>query len=359
MLQRHARVLAQGHQVASRKGPNRLLPRLAANEKLLRDYNEQTLRVEKTRRITPAAEWLLDNFYLIEEQVRMARRHLPRGFSRELPHLTTGPVANLPRVYHLALELILHVDGRIDAAHLTSFIAAYQEVTSLKIGELWAIPIMLRLALIEDLRRVAVRLSGERRDRDAADFWADRLLNIAETEPPKLIVDVARLAQSGVALNRAFVAQFSSRMQQKTPAIKLALNWIEERLAEDGLTVEQLMQGENQNQAANQVSVGNSISSLRFLDAMDWREFVESLSMVERTLRADPADAYGDMDFATRDAYRHVVERVARHSRLTELEVVQFALDLARPHAGSDGRLGHVGYYLLDDGRPNWSAPRR
>lgn len=197
LLQRHARALAESHKLATRKGPNRLLPRLAANEKLLRDYNEQTLRVERTRRITPAAEWLLDNFYLIEEQIRMARRHLPRGFSRELPHLATGPTANLPRVYDLALELISHVDGRIDAGHLTSFIAAYQEITPLKLGELWAIPIMLRLALIENLRRVAALLSAARKDRDAADFWVERMMAIVETEPKKLIVAVARMAQSG------------------------------------------------------------------------------------------------------------------------------------------------------------------
>jgi len=350
LLQRHARVLGQRHQAGSHSGPNRLLPRLTANEKLLRDYNEQTLRVEKTRRITPAAEWLLDNFYLIEEQIRMARRHLPRGFSRQLPHLASGPTADLPRVYDLALELISHVDGRIDAAHLTSFVAAYQEITPLQLGELWAVPIMLRLALIENLRRVAALLSKERKDRDAADFWADRMIYIADTEPRKLIVAVARMAQSGVALNRAFVTEFWSRLQQKSPTLKLALNWIEERLADESLSIEQLVQSENQNQAANQISVGNSISSLRFLDAMDWREFVETLSVVEQTLRTDPANVYGHMDFATRDAYRHVVEKIARHSHLTELEVSLLAIDLARRHADEEGRLDHVGYYLLDEG---------
>ncbi len=353
LLQRHARLLAERHkEVAERRGPNLLLPRLTANEKLLRAYNEETLQVEKSRRITPASEWLLDNFYLIEEQIRMARRHLPRGFSRELPHLTSGPTAQLPRVYDLALELISHVDGRIDAEHLTSFVAAYQETVPLKLGELWAVPIMLRLALIENLRRVAAMLECERKDRDAADYWTDRLIHIAETEPEKLIVAVARMAQSGITLNRAFVTQFWTRLQQKAPTLKLALNWIEERLAAEGFTVEQLVQSENQNQAANQISVGNSISSLRFLDAMDWREFVETLSVVEQSLRRDPADVYGDMDFATRDAYRHVVEKIARHSEFNELEVAEMALDLAGRNAASSGRWSHVGYYLIDEGLP-------
>ena len=351
LLQRHARLLAERHQTGTRRGYNRLLPRLAANEKLLRAYNEETLRVEATRRITPAAEWLLDNFYLIEEQIRMARRHLPRGYSRELPHLISGPTANFPRVYDLALELIAHVDGRIDSGHLSSFIAAYQETVPLKLGELWAIPIMLRLGLIENLRRVAVLLTASRKDRDDADYWADRLLSKVETEPSGLIVTVARMAQADLSLNEAFVAEFWHRTQQKSPALKLALNWLEERLTMEGLTVEQLIQSENQNQAANQVSVGNSISSLRFLDAMNWPEFVETLSVVEQTLRNDPPDVYADMDFATRDSYRHVVETVARHSRSSEPDIARLVVELARRHAGTDDfRRMHVGYYLLDEG---------
>ena len=350
LLQRHARELAQRHQVSRRKGLNRLLPRLASNEKLLREYNDQTLRVEKSRRITPAAEWILDNFYLIEEQIRMARRHLPRGFSRQLPHLAQGPEADCPRVYDLALELISHVDGRIDADHLKSFIAAYQEVTPLKLGELWAVAIMLRLGLIENLRRIVVSLGREREHRDMADAWADQLLKVADDEPQKIIVFVARMAQSDIELNRAFVTHFWSRLHRKSPALKLALNWLEERLAGENLSSEQLVQSENQHQAANQVSVGNSISSLRFLDSMDWRDFVESLSVVEQALRADPSGVYPTMDFATRDAYRHVVETVARHSPANELEVAQLASALAKSHAVDGGRVAHVGYYLVDAG---------
>src|SRR5262249_8828484 len=169
------------------------------------------LRVESNRRITPAAEWLLDNFYLIEEQIRLARRHLPKGYSRELPHLTEGPSADFPRVYDLTEELVAHVDGRVDSAHLISFVESYQQTTLLKLGELWAIPIMLRLALIENLRRLAGLLTAARKDRDAADHWADRVLSAAEADPSKLIVVVAELAQSGVPLSDAFVTEFWGR----------------------------------------------------------------------------------------------------------------------------------------------------
>ena len=351
LLKQSARNLAQNRRVESGRGPNLLLPRLASNEKILRDYNERTLRVEKTRVITPAAEWLLDNFHLIEEQIRTAQRHLPRGFNRELPQLLNGPWTDYPRVYEIALEMVSHTDGRIDASHLASFVAGYQEIVPLKLGELWAVPIMLRLALIENLRRVAAQLNLVRKDRDAAENWANEVLSVAEKNPSHLIIVVGEMARSQPVLNRAFVTEFLRRIQEKSPSVKLAVGWIEEHLAADGLTVQQLVQSESQYQAATQVSVGNSIGSLRFLDAMDWQDFVEAQSVVEQTLRTDPAKVYPQMDFATRDLYRHTVERIARYSNKTELEVAALAIGLAQQNAShADDRLAHVGFFLTGKG---------
>ncbi|EQD68115.1 Glycosyltransferase 36, partial [mine drainage metagenome] len=150
-------VLANRHRASARTLTNSLLARLADNEATLAHASVMLTRaVGKGLRITPAAEWLLDNDYLIEEQIRTAQRDLPKGYSRELPRLLNGPSAKLPRVYDIALETIAHGDGRVDRESLSRFVASYQTVTPLKLGELWAIPIMLRLGLIENLRRVAV-----------------------------------------------------------------------------------------------------------------------------------------------------------------------------------------------------------
>ncbi|MGA2868772.1 MAG: cyclic beta 1-2 glucan synthetase, partial [Verrucomicrobiota bacterium] len=351
LLKQSARNLAQNRRVKNGSGPNLLLPRLASNEKILRDYNERTLEVEKSRHITPAAEWLLDNFHLIEEQIRTAQRHLPRGFNRELPQLLNGPWLDFPRVYEIALQIVSHTDGRIDALHLTSFVAGYQEIVPLKLGELWAIPIMLRLALIENLRRVAAQLNTVRKDRDAAENWANEILLVAEKNPSHLIIAVGDMARSQPVLNRAFVTEFLRRIQEKSPSVKLAVGWIEECLAVDGMTVGQLVESESQYQAATQVSVGNSICSLRFLDAMDWQDFVEAQSLVEQTLLTDPAKIYAQMDFATRDSYRHAVEGIARHSGKTEYEIASLVVGLAQKHVvHADDRLAHVGFFLTGKG---------
>ena len=309
------------------------------------------MRVEKTRSITPAAEWLLDNFHLIEDQIRTIQRHLPRRFHHELPRLLNGPWQDFPRVYEIATELVSHTDGRIDASHLTSFVAAYQEVAPLKLGELWAIPIMLRLALIENLRRVTVILTGMRHDRDEAEKWAAHILDVDEKNPAHLIIAVGDMARTEPRLSRAFVTEFFRRMQEKTPPVKLPLSWMEERLADEGQNIQQLMQAESQFQATTQVSVGNSIGSLRFLDTMDWRDFVEEQSVVEKIIRTDPAGVYASMDFATRDAYRHTIERVAKWSGKPESDIATLAIQLATDHKSeADDRLTHVGFFLTGKG---------
>ena len=353
-LARHAKTLAGHHHVVTRKGSNNLLARLGENEVILRGFNRSTLAVDPSRRITPAAEWLLDNFYLIEEQIHLARRHLPRGYSRELPRLLDGPSAGLPRVYDIVLELISHVDAQIDAGPLSAFIASYQKVDTLKLGELWAIPIMLRLGLIENLQRVTTRLIIARADRDLADVWVDRLQAMAEKNPSYLVVVVADMAKSELPLSSSFVAEFCQRLSRQSPVLHLARTWLEQRLTEQGLSIEHLVHLESQNQAADQASVSHSIASLRFLSATHWKQFVETLSRVDEILRSDPADVYREMDFSSRDRYRHSVEFLARHSQLSEAEVAQHAIQLAEDAVQSKGRTdrtAHVGFYLIDKGQ--------
>ena len=353
-LSHHAKTIAENHLVVTRKGSNRLLARLDQNESILRAFNHATFALDSSQRITPAAEWLLDNFYLIEEQIQLARRHLPRGYSRELPRLVNGPSSGLPRVYDIVLELISHVDAQIDEEPLSAFIAAYQTVSPLKLGELWAIPIMLRLALIENLQRVTTRLTIARADRDLADLWVDRLQEMAEITPSHLVVVVADMAKSDLPISSSFVAEFCQHLSRHSPVLHLARSWLEQTLGEQGLSIEQLIQQESQNQAADQVSVSHSIASLRFLSAKDWTEFVENLSLTEAILRSDPAGVYRAMDFSTRDRYRHAVEAMSRHSLSSETEVAQRAIKLAADSAQQKGRAdrtSHVGFYLIDKGQ--------
>ena len=356
-MELHGRKLAGIHSVGTELTPDLyLLKRLAENEEVLIDVrNIVTESVKANRQITPAGEWLLDNFYLIEEHIHTGKRHLPKGYSRELPRLLSGSSKGLPRVYDIALETISHGDGRVDPESLSLFVAAYQSISPLKLGELWAIPIMLRLALIENLRRVAVRIADNSIDRDIADNWADQMLETTEKDPKNLILVIADMARSKPPMSTSFVSEFARRLQGQSSALALPLTWIEQQLSESGMTIERLVQLGNQQLAADQLSISNSIDSLRFLGAMDWKEFVERMSIIEQILRNDPVGAYSQMDFSTRDHYRHIIEKIAKRSPMSEVEVAAKAIFLAQQNAGRKGtndRTAHVGFFLVDKGLP-------
>ncbi len=380
-LAQHARTLAGWHEVDAQPAngaPETLLPRLEENERVLeRAYDEIVRAAEKGRHVTPAAEWLIDNFYLIQEQIRLAKRHLPRGYARELPRLKNGPNSGRPRVYDLAHELIRHVDGQVDATALTRFVEAYQSVQPLRLGELWGVPIMLRIALLENLRRVAARVAAGQADQDLAAAWAGRILSSARRDPKAVVRVLAELYEAlerrpdapaegkgkteaipSLHLSSAFVTEFARRLQGQGQGTNFPLEWLAHALGEQGASIDGMAIIESQRQAADQVSVGNSIGTLRFIQSHDWSLWVEGLSAVEAVLRRDPADAYADSTFATRDHYRHVVEDVADRADRAETEVAQLAVEAAksagttRDADAAEQRRGHVGYALIDAGRP-------
>ncbi len=227
-LERHARTIAGWHELASGPGHDDwLLARLDDNEVALRDaYTLVSDAVQRGRQITPAAEWFIDNYHLIEEQIRTARRHMPRAYHRELPRLANAPAPGTPRVYHIALELISHAHGRVDAEGLRAFVASYQEIQPLRLGELWAIPIMLRLALLENLRRIAMAITAGRHDREAAASWVIRMSAAAAANPTDVVVVLAELVAANPPLSNAFVAELASRVQAHGSALGFPMSWL-------------------------------------------------------------------------------------------------------------------------------------
>lgn len=349
-LKRAAVSLAREHQVESGGGSNRLLVRLDDNARSLRESYETILAADGAgRRMAPAEEWILDNFYLIEQQIGLARIHLPRGYSQRLPRLAMGSQQGLPRVYGIAAFLIAHLDGLLDMESVAAFVRAYQSVETLKLGELWAIPIMLRLALIENLRRTAGLLAQRRRDLDRGLAWAQRIEEIIATNPRQILAVLAQFAEENRTLSAPFLAELTGRLRSQGSSVTLVLNWIDQALAEESTTVAQRLHQDGRQQAAEQLTVTNSIGSLRSLDAADWKEFVEEQSRVEQILRRDPLGAYALQDFATRDHYRHIVERLAERSGRSESEVATMALEraLAGEAKPDCQRARHVGSYLV------------
>ncbi|HMF57313.1 MAG TPA: glucoamylase family protein, partial [Pyrinomonadaceae bacterium] len=332
----------------------RLLPELEENGRLLlAAYRSLAEAIRRERTISPAAEWFVDNFHIVEEQLREVREDLPRGFYYELPKLESGDLAGYPRIYAVALSLIAHTDSRLDTETLRRFIRAYQQVTPLKIGELWAVAITLRLALVENLRRLATRIVAARAAREEADTLADELLDRVARQPDGLTQLLSGRLGKREDIDRAFVVQLTQRLREQDPAVMPIFDWLEQQLRKRNLTTEQVVHLEHQRQASAQVTVGNIITSMRLISTLDWRDFFESVSLIDPILEKDPAQIYSRMTFATRDRYRHMVERVSKRTSATELEVARGAVELAAQSGSSkpeDETRSHVGYYLVDEG---------
>ncbi len=355
-LEQHGESLAAAQPVTACPPIVRPLRRRLADNAaaLLTAYRASASELERGRRVVPAAEWLLDNYHVVEEQIREIRDDLPPGYYRQLPKLASGPFAGYPRVFGLAWAFVAHTDSHLDLELLRRFIAAYQRVQPLSIGELWAVAITLRIVLVENLRRLVDQIGQGRAERAEADALADALLTPG-CAASALATDIAR--RSPAALSEIFAAQLARRLRDQDPKTNPALNWLDERLQQQGSSVEQAVQHAQQRQGASNVSVRNVITSMRLISAIDWAKLFESVSLVDARLDAD--GSFGRMDFPTRNLYRSAIEQLARSAPLSELAIAEQALAKARSTA-APGILGEhwsePGYHLIGGGRRAFEA---
>jgi cyclic beta-1,2-glucan glucanotransferase len=350
-LAERAEQLAAGQRLAVERAVRRtpLLARLNDTRRILEEANQRLSASEAD--VGPAGEWLLDNYHVVQEHIGEVRESLPGDYYRELPELASGALAGYPRVYELAITLIGHSEGRVDLHNVTNFVQAFQEVSTLTIGELWAVPAMLRLGLIENVRRMALRSVARLDELDAADRAASRIAEAAAAGDGALDVELDRFASHPPALTPQFVSRFLHQLRVEGGALPAVVR-LEQWISDEALSAEEATARSTQRLALTQVVMANSITSLRAIAVMEWRTFVEGQSRVEAVLLQDPSGYYSHMTFATRDEYRHVVERIARRTRRPEESVARRAIDLARAGAqeSKDPRQAHVGYYLIDEG---------
>jgi cyclic beta-1,2-glucan synthetase len=353
-LEQHAESLASAQPVRRDRGwARRLLSRVADNARVLREaYQVLAAGAREGQPVTPAAEWLIENFHVIDEQLREIRDDLPPGFYRELPKLADGPLAGYPQVYGIAWAFVAHTDSRFDLELLRRFVHAYQRVQVLSIGELWAVAITLRIVLVENVRRVAEEILANRAAREEADRLVDDLLGVGARTSDEAMAELRRHERA--PLSTAFSVRMIERLRDQDPAVTPALPWLSARLAAQGTDPDATVQAELQRQAATTVTIRNVITSMRLMSALDWADFFESVSLVDELLRADTN--YGAMDFRSRDRYRHAIEKLARRSRHDELSVTREVIAAAQRGASETGdalddRHGDPGYYLIGDGR--------
>lgn len=351
-LLNHAQEIARFYAHQETSHPKRtLLPRVKQNIKFLTQaYREITEYSARTLDVVPATEWLLDNFYSLKDLREEIERSLPGKFERQLPRNASGDFQGYPRVYGLLVELIEHTDSQLQSDTLKAFINAYQVQVPLSSGELWAIPIMLRIVLLENIRRLAEQILFTQAEREAADRW---VLPLLETEHgPEEWEEILKTLSPQEEYSSAYAEQLLKRLRDLGGDVAPLLQWVDRVVAKQDTTIEELAKLERQRQTMYQVSMGHAILSIHFITAEDWPRFFEEVSLVENVFTKDPSGIYSEMDFESRDAYRHQVEKIARNFKVSELVVARKVLARAEK-AAEQGELlsSHVGYDLIGAGR--------
>jgi len=343
-MSRRALSLADSQVVVKRAKPvTTLLRRVEQNRaSLLRSYDLTVADIGAERPITPSAEWLVDNFHAVEQQIRQIRKDMPRGYFRLLPKLGPGFLEGHPRVFGIVWAYVAHTDSNLDADQLGRFVGIYESRQALSLGELWAVPIHLRIVLVENLRRVAELMVDASRDRQRADRVADRLLGLEGEAVP---LAVALPSQDTFKVSRSFIVQMMRRLTEHR--VEDALHWLDRVVMERGWDVAELIQGEHQSQAAAAVTMRNIFRSLRLLTDVNWEDWLESVSLLEEELRT--SRTYPASDFGTRNLYRSAIEELARGSGQAEIAVARLILSLVGGAPDDVGR--EVGYWLMGEGR--------
>lgn len=311
------------------------------------------ISVQAKANIPSAGEWLIDNLYLINEQAQFMFRNLPETYCRRLPVFGNGPLKGMPRIYAVILGLLEHTDGKSDANLLEDYLWEYQTIVPLTMGELWAVPLVLRIAIIHNLKLLFEEINRY--------FIPKRQANLLLKKIMPVLSDVSKAVQSIIVAvekhldltNPTVLVHLARQFRDYIESTPL-LRWLEARTAVHSLSLTELLEEEQTRQTKHRVAVGQLITSIREISHTVWEFHFEAISLVEQTFRRDPARIYPDMDFNSRDMMRHTLEDLSKRLKIPEQELAEHILNLSIKAKAEfpDNRLEqHIGYYLYDSGR--------
>ena len=355
-MEKYAAELAQNQSIIKKTRLSyMLIPRMNRSYNYIKAvYRNLSNNLKSSSEITKEDEWLLDNFYIIEEQVKEIRKNLSKGYYSGLPGLKNSFFKGYPRIYSIAFELVSHSDGKIDEKTILNFVKAYQTKAFLSSGEIWALSLMIRVALIENIKSFCEKLT----EIHQLCFKADKAVDFLIAKEEIKYEDVKKIINENVNIIGKFPYHFVEHMLRKLRKegdnSSKIIQYIDKVLIEYDTNIIEITERAHQMQANLQVSLGNSITSLKTVSTLDWAQIFEILSPVEQILRQDPDGTYPRMDFESRDYYRHEIERIAKSFDTSETFIAKKALECAKETANDNTKLNymnHVGFYIIGKGK--------
>ncbi|MBU3189325.1 cyclic beta 1-2 glucan synthetase [Clostridium bowmanii] len=351
-LEKHASEIARHYSdIVNTNCKKKLISNLDISyEKILKGYDNIDKAGKNKREVLPAAEWLLDNVYLVEKEYKSIKYNMPQTYYNDLPVISKGVMKGYPRVYHIAIEIVSHTDGRMDENIIANFIKSYQKNALLNSGELWAIPIMLRIALIQNISKITEKIVKAEQDKKQAELVGEHIIDAFNEG--RIASELSLLNSQDITFNSHFTEKLLKLLRDNGIDSKEVYDFIDEKLGAQETSSEKIISLEHQIEANFQISMGNSINSIRVIEGLNWKNYFEKLSSVENILREDPSCIYGEMDFKSRDKYRHEIEKLYKHTKLPESYIAKKVIECCNESEASETNIykQHVGYYLIDEG---------
>lgn len=360
-LEDYLRKIASGHVLQDKSNKYTYpIPRLKENFEFITEvYNLLNEHIKLKLPIHPAGEWILDNFYIIDETVKTVTKELTLKKYTNFLGIANGPYAGFARIYVLASEIVAYTDGKINGKNLEVLLKAYEDKKTLSMDEIWNINTFLRVALIENIREACEKIYSAQLQKYKVENIIERLVeNKSKDELQfKNIGEYKTKVIEQGEMKYPFIEYMSYRLKQYGKKAYPFLNILEEQVNKMGTEISEVIKKEHFDIAVRKVSVGNCIISIKNINRINMIEIFEKINGVEEILKKDPVNVYSKMDYKTRIYYRNKLKEISKKTKISEIYIARKCLELSsieyeKSNMDSNNKKAHVGYYLIADGEP-------
>ncbi len=348
-LEEHLEKVSATHSLKSKTNKSTYpIPRLIENYGAIKEtYNILNEHVKLGISIHPAGEWILDNFYIIEEAVKSIEQELKIKKYKNFVGIRNGQYEGFARVYVLAAEIVNFTDNKIDTENLERYLSAYQTKKTLNMDEIWNIGLFLQIAIIENIRQICERIYISQIEKFKVESIIERLVEKKENRRFKNL-KINKNFKMFSDMRYPFIEYMSYKLKKYGKKTEKYLEILEEEVEKTGTTVSEVIKKEHFDIALRKVSIGNCILGIKKIQRINFLEIFEKINGVEEMLKADPAQVYDKMDYKTKDYYRQAIKEISKKSKISEIYIAKKLLELSKK---GKGKRRHIGYYLFGKNR--------
>ena len=352
-LENHLQKIATNHNLINRaKKETYPIPHLLENYNTIKMvYNLLNEHLKLGIGIHPAGEWLLDNFYIIEKTVKQIQKELPLKKYTNFLGIANGKYQGFARIYVLAGEIVAYTDNKIEAKDLEDYLKSYQSKKTLSMEEIWNIGIFLQIAIIENIREICEKIYNTQVQKYKAENIVERLIENRNKNEQKYIITNNKYNRKEIVddMRYSFIEYMSYILRRYGKKGYSYLKALEETVEMTGNTIQDITKKEHFDIAVKKVSIGNSITSIRNIQRINFLEIFEKINGVEEILRQDPAQVYSKMDLKTKEYYRNKIKEISKKTKISEIYIARKILEIAQKKEMGN-KNSHIGYYLIDEG---------